>query len=148
MSQTTNSVSNLEDTLKIENEIRKSEDKLVQMIEKALNNQKSYGQLDNSQFRNLLRVSTSTESPEVIKNFLRYQLGRDKKWGKGKDSLAITIINDIDTHIRQQATEIVSSEDENKHREVWIKLIRLYLGYGARYLVYLKSFNKSNNNNK
>jgi hypothetical protein len=71
-----------EQELKIQQGIRLAEDAIVKAIENALEHSK-YGDLEESQFRNLVRVSTSTESTEVIKNFLRYQVGRDNKWGRG-----------------------------------------------------------------
>lgn len=73
---------------KIQKEIRKSEGFLVNWIQDALDDEKSYGKLEEAQFRNVVSVASSSESVEVIKNFLLYQVGRGDKWGKGKDSLA------------------------------------------------------------
>jgi hypothetical protein len=70
--------------LKIQQGIRQAEDKLVTDIQTALEDTTSYGDLEESQFRNLVRVADTTESTAVIKNFLLYQVGRDKKWGRGK----------------------------------------------------------------
>lgn len=67
--------------LKIQRGIRQAEDKVVVAIQAALDDKKTYGELEESQFRNLVRVAETTDSTEVIKNFLRYQVGRDKKWG-------------------------------------------------------------------
>lgn len=82
--------------LKIQRGIRQAEDDLVTAIQTALNDRNSYGDLEESQFRNLVRVSDTTESAEVIKNFLRYQVGREEKWGRGQNSLAAKIVQDID----------------------------------------------------
>jgi hypothetical protein len=128
-----------EQELKIQQGIRLAEDEIVKAIEKALKESK-YGDLEESQFRNLVRVATSTESAEVIKNFLRYQVGRDTKWGRGKDSLAESIIKDIDNWIHQKAIAIAKeaevSKGSPKANEIKMDLIRRYLGYGARYLKY------------
>lgn len=128
--------------LKIQQGIRRAEDRLVTAIQSALD-KKSYGDLEESQFRNLVRVSDTTESTEVIKNFLRYQVGRDKKWGRGKDSLAVQIVDDIDNTLKNIANEIAqkSIADETKPstddiQSIWLELTRRYLGYGARYLKY------------
>ena len=127
--------------LAVQKGIRQAEDDLVQWIEKALEDGKytktGDKKLEESQFRNLLRVAETTESPEVIKNFLRYQVGREEKWGRGKDSLADKIIHDIDHALRQQAKTIQSETHAERLNEIWIQLIRLYLGYGARRLKYL-----------
>ncbi|MEH1945152.1 MAG: hypothetical protein V7L01_33725 [Nostoc sp.] len=125
--------------LKIQQGIRKREDELVTLIQIALDNHNSYGDLEESQFRNLVRVSDTTESTEVIKNFLFYQVGRDKKWGRGKDSLAFRIIQDIDIKIRNIAGKIAEhakTDDLDDLKNIHLELTRRYLGYGARYLVY------------
>jgi hypothetical protein len=121
--------------LKVQKGIRQAEDKLVTAIQTALDDKSSYGNLEESQFRNLVRVSDTTESTEVIKNFLLYQVGRDKKWGSGKNSLAQKIIHHIDNDIKTAAKEIVKETDPD-FKLIWLELTRRYLGYGARYLVY------------
>lgn len=95
--------------LQIQKQIRQAEDDLVTWVEAALNDTKTYGDLQESQFRNLVRVADTTESPEVIKNFLRYQVGRDKKWGEGKNSLAEKIVADIDKKIKEKVEEIATN---------------------------------------
>ena len=144
--------------LSIQQAIRRAEDQLVVWIQKNMDEfeqhtkqvrsrddrKRNYGKLEEAQFRNLVRVADSTDSPEVIKNFLRYQLGRDEKWGKGNESLAEKIIADIGdsenkSRIYQLAEEIGQDIKVTKLdiHDIWMELIRRYLGYGARYLVYL-----------
>jgi hypothetical protein len=140
----------LEVDLKIQKGIRDAEDEIVQAIELALE-QKEYEksgdeQLEESQFRNLLNVATSTNSSEVVKNFLRYQVGKkggEKKWGRGENSLAEAIVTDIQGMLKNKAEEIAKTAlvIENvtaKTKEIHMDLIRRYLGYGSRYLVYKK----------
>jgi len=131
--------------LKIQKEIRQIEDDLVIAIEKILKNKDSCENLEEAQYRNLMHVADTTESIEVIKNFLRYQLGRDKKWGVGENSIAQRIINDIDGLLHDQAEKIVAEiKYIEKFKPVWLELTRRYLGYGSRRLKYIKS----NNSNK
>lgn len=133
--------------LKIQQEIRKSEDNVVQWIEAALETSKylkagenpNGKKLEESQFRNVVRVADTTESAEVIKNFLRYQTGRDEKWGRGTGSLAERIIQDIDGNLKQTAQDIAGKTSDAKFKEIWLDLIRRYLGYGSRYLLYKNS---------
>jgi hypothetical protein len=141
----------LEIELKIQKGIRDAEDEIIMAIEKALN-EKKYGKydpknpkdpktLEESQFRNLLNVATSTDSSEVVKNFLRYQVGRDEKWGRGKESLAEAIVTDIQQFLKNKAGAIATTagvveELAAKTKEIHIELIRRYLGYGSRHLVY------------
>lgn len=122
---------------KIQKAIREAEDDLVMWIESALNNETSYGDLEESQFRNLVRVATTTDSAKVIKNFIHYQVGRDRKWGRGQGSLAENIIQDIDNSIFN-ASQRIAGNCQTDFRPIWLELIRLYLGYGARHLRYLK----------
>ncbi|MCU0527833.1 MAG: hypothetical protein MUF72_23815 [Elainella sp. Prado103] len=156
--------------LRIQQHIRDYEDQLVKKIEDAF--KKDYGALDPSQYQNLVQVALSTESSEVIKNFLRYQVGRETKWGRGSGSLAEAIILDIQGDLEKQADEIVNaikneiqeevkklsegiekSDDleekirtlsdvidglSKRKRDVHIELIRRYLGYGKRHLIFLK----------
>ncbi len=122
--------------LQIQKGIRQAEDDLVLWIQEALDTTK-YGNLEESQFRNLVRVADTTDSAEVIKNFIRYQVGRDKKWGRGKGSLAERIIQDIDGNIKKIAQSIAESS-QGELKQVWLELIRRYLGYGSRHLKYLK----------
>jgi len=138
--------------LKIQKEILQSEDDLVNWIESALEKCK-YGrpntrnELEEAQFRNLVRVADSTESPAVIKNFLRYQVGRDEKWGRGKDSLAEQIVLDIDGRLRLEAEKIANKASSTDTKIIQIELIRRYLGYGSRYLKYLKVEDKNKQGN-
>jgi hypothetical protein len=126
--------------LQVQRAIRQSEDDLVIWIQDALDNTK-YGDLEESQFRNLVRVADTTDSAEVIKNFIRYQVGRDKKWGRGKESLAERLIQDIDGNIKKTAG-IIAECSQIDFKPIWLELIRRYLGYGSRHLKYLRDGNK------
>lgn len=127
--------------LQIQKGIRQAEDDLVIWIQEALDSCQ-YGksgkeELEESQFRNLVRVSDTTDSAEAIKNFIRYQVGRDKIWGRGKESLAERIVQDIDGSIKKTA-QVIAECSQADFKPIWIELIRRYLGYGSRYLKYLK----------
>ncbi|MGA9383237.1 MAG: hypothetical protein WBV73_31120, partial [Phormidium sp.] len=126
--------------LQIQKGIRQAEDDLVIWIQEALDTTK-YGDLEESQFRNLLRVADTTDSAEVIKNFIRYQVGRDKKWGRGKDSLADKIVQDIDSNLKKTA-QIIAECSKTDFKPIWLELILRYLGYGSRHLKYLKDGKK------
>jgi hypothetical protein len=132
--------------LKIQKGIRQAENSLVLWIEEALDKtdypRDGRDKLEESQFRNLVRVSDTTESPEVVKNFLRYQVGREKKWGRGKNSLAERIIADIDGNLKAEADTITKDVGGGNVGEIHIELIRRYLGYGARHLKYLNDGQK------
>ena len=76
----------------------------------------------------------------MVKVFLKYQVGRDKKWGRGEGSLANQIIEDIDILLEKLADDIVEdiegTEKEGKNRirmEVYPSVSWLWI----RYLKYL-----------
>lgn len=129
--------------LKVQQGIRKAEDDIVKSIQNALDTceypRDGRDKLEESQFRNLVRVSDTTDSSEVVKNFLRYQVGREKKWGRGNKSLAERIINDIKGQLFNSAEKIAKETGSSNIKEIHMELVRRYLGYGARYLKYLNS---------
>lgn len=140
--------------LKIEGKIRQAEDDLVKAIVDALRDSEYLKsgdkKLEESQFNNLLRLADTSESPEVIKNFIFYQVGRDEKWGRGKKSLAARIVNDIDGNLKNKADEIAKQAftgevSQEEIKKIQMQLIRLYLGYGSRYLKYLNTVNDPKN---
>jgi hypothetical protein len=122
--------------LQVQKAIRQTEDDLVSWIQNALDTCQ-YGDLEESQFRNLVRISDTTDSAEVIKNFIRYQVGRDKKWGRGEESLATRLIQDIDGNL-QTTARIIAECSQIDFKPIWLELIRRYLGYGSRHLKYLR----------
>ncbi|WP_414573277.1 hypothetical protein [Nostoc sp. CCY 9925] len=132
--------------LKIQKDIRQAEDDLVTAIETALDTcdypKEGKDKLEEAQFRNLVRVADTTDSAEVIKNFLCYQVGRDNKWGTGKNSLAAKIIHDIDHDLKTQANKIANNYSGVNFKPIWLDIIRRYLGYGSRYLKYLNEIRK------
>ncbi|AFY43427.1 hypothetical protein [Nostoc sp. PCC 7107] len=135
--------------LKVQKAIYQAEDDLVIAIETALDNceyiKTGDKKLEESQFNNLLRVADTTDSPEVIKNFICYQVGRDEKWGRGRNSLAAKIIQDIDIYLKTRANQIVTDNPGADLKYIWIQLIRRYIGYGSRYLKYLNEVKKNSN---
>lgn len=104
------------------------------------------------QLRNLIAVALETESPAVVTNFIRYQMGRDKldmeKNGKGwanipKDGdgerLGKRFIDVIDGGAITSALSTVPgvSQDPELSQLARIELIRHFLGFASRYLKFL-----------
>ncbi|OUL18677.1 hypothetical protein BV372_34200 [Nostoc sp. T09] len=135
--------------LKIQQGIRYAEDDLVTAIKTALDTceypTSGKDKLEEAQFRNLVRVADTTDSAEVIKNFLCYQVGRDNKWGTTQNSLAAQILRDIDHNLKPKAQIIAKELPGVDYKPIWIELIRRYLGYGSRHLKYLNSIRESKN---
>ncbi len=100
-------------------------------------------QLGDSQLRNLIAVANETESPAVVFNFIRYQIGRDSRgnnWGSqhaGK-SLGERLIDDLESGaVKEALDQVPGIEDKTLRQLASIKLIRQYLGFASRYLKYL-----------
>ncbi|WP_234301000.1 hypothetical protein [Sphaerospermopsis aphanizomenoides] len=123
----------------IHHRIRQTEHELLKAIQIVIDNKALYGDVEEYKFRNLLRVSETTESLEVIKNYLRYELGREKKWGTGENSLSATIIKDIDGKIKEIAQKIEQEVQFSDFNLIWLELIRRYFGYGVYYAQFINS---------
>lgn len=100
--------------------------------------------MEESQMQNLVSVARETGSAEVVINFILYQIGRDSKntWRysnfgeklakalRGLKGDAETIV----TNVTQQEAQLEMVD------EVWIHLIRHYVGQLRRYFHYRKNF--------
>jgi hypothetical protein len=102
--------------------------------------------LEKRQFDNVLSVATETGSVEVVKNFIKYQIGRAGAVGEGwrHNDFGEAVVQQIDADLRKMAKKI-TEELKRDHgvtvpsRQAWIRLVRLYLGYMRRWFVYRAS---------
>ena len=104
--------------------------------------QKEFG---HSQLRNLIAVANETDSPAVVMNFIRYQMGRDSKkknwsWKYGDQRLGDRLLADLggaEGTVRQALLKIPDLDEPSKKQLATTELIRYYLGFASRYLKYL-----------
>ena len=109
--------------------------------------------LSHSQLRNLIAIALETESPAVVSNFIRYQIGRagrNDAWNKPEapgGSTGDQLIAELESGTVAQALKTVertldpdgrTTLDEGTARRARIELIRHYLGFASRYLRYLE----------
>ncbi len=101
----------------------------------------------HSQLRNLIAVAMETESPAVVSNYIRYQVGRDNRgsnWGKsiGDKTLGQRFIDQLDHAGGAVATALDNvpgvKEDPVLKQLARIALIRQFLGFASRHLKYLE----------
>lgn len=97
------------------------------------------------QLQNLLATTQDTGSVEVVKNFIRYQMGRDNQgdsWRKSKSNaasfgdLVIKALDDL-----KSVAETIVADCKGSESDVdwtWMALTRLYLGNLRRYFYYHK----------
>lgn len=128
--------------------IDRSKESLVAAAETLLNDAevKAIGKdFGHSQLRNLIAIALETESPAVVTNFIRYQMGRDKQgkgWSNsvGDQKLGERFIHAIDEGVVKEAlgTIIDVKKDAELVPLVRIELIRHFLGFASRYLRFLE----------
>jgi hypothetical protein len=102
----------------------------------------------HSQLRNLGAVAAETESPAVVLNFIRYQMGRDDKqkgWSREKAGkpLGEHFLDALGGNAGpiSLALERVKEEGESDPHRAQIarmQLIRYFLGFATRYMKYLE----------
>jgi hypothetical protein len=106
---------------------------------------KDFGQ---AQLRNLLAVASETESPAVVLNFIRYQMGRDKKdrkgWAHGGEGARlgerfIAALGDGPEAAVGAALARVPGLTESPEAKqlARIELMRHFIGFASRYMRYL-----------
>lgn len=103
--------------------------------------------MEKSQLRNLLNVATTTASPEVVINFIRYQIAREgDKWGKDQNSFGHTLIKHLRKEVKEWAKIVAQEVNAHMPNEpsdaldsaAYIQLIRLFIGYLNRAFYYGK----------
>lgn len=155
--------------LRIEREISRQMDEIIGAKILPIAKKFSIATKDKkSPFRNVLAVATeSSSSLEVIKNYIRYQVGRKESspiWKNSKDNelFAKAVVDDLN-NLSQDAHEIVQrlrraipkgnslepylEDNQNRDKlkkELHLKLAQLYLGYLAREHTALVGESKSN----
>jgi hypothetical protein len=107
---------------------------------------KDFGQ---SQMRNLIAVALSTESPAVVCNFIRYQMGRDKNkrsWASGDarrlGDLFLDQIEKDEGVVRTVLAGLTAGDatlfpDDLARQLARMELVRQFLGFVDRHLKYL-----------
>ncbi|MDX1997881.1 MAG: hypothetical protein SF066_09200 [Thermoanaerobaculia bacterium] len=137
-------------TLEQRREIDLVKEQLVQRAEKLLDDV-GLGTMErnlfgHSQLRNLSAIAVETQSPAVVTNFIRFQIGRAKKdqgWakpvaGKRLGQHFIEALEGEEELIPRLALEISRQPKEAAGTQVVrIELIRHFVGFASRYLRFL-----------
>lgn len=145
MSQPT-TMTQLQRELHISRDIDQAMNKLLPQMKEFMDETKIWeSDMELNQLQNLLSTAQDTQSVEVVKNFIYYQIGRDNKgnsWRKnekGKPSFGERLIQSLDG-LRDTAVPIAEKYG-GKGDEIdkaWMGLTRLYLGNLRRYFYYHK----------
>ncbi|MFQ3632395.1 hypothetical protein [Roseiflexus sp.] len=136
--------------LLLEAAIDKQLDVLVQQANRTATLLKNT-KMEENQLRNLLNVAVTSSSREVVINFIRYQIARDKdKWGQKDDDFGHTVIRDLRETMDRLAGAVEADvkknmphvpEAETLRQTAYVRLMQLYLGYLNRAFYYGKKTN-------
>jgi hypothetical protein len=132
--------------------IDQAKELLVAKAEKLLDDAKVTPSRDfgHSQLRNLVAVAMETESPAVVLNFIRYQMGRDnshKNWSQGPEGtrLGDRFLGELGNDKGTVTTALAGvkeagglGEDKLLEQLVRMELIRYFLGFATRYMKFLE----------
>jgi hypothetical protein len=124
-----------------------AKEELVGAAEKLLQDARVSPSKDfgHSQLRNLVAVASETESPAVVLNFIRYQMGKDgrgENWSKAVENQRmgdrfIDALNK-DEGVVGQALKGISGLEGKSVQLARMELIRYFLGFATRYMKYLE----------
>lgn len=135
--------------LRINREIDGSMNELLVEMQRFVDNTRIWeSRMEEHQMTNLVGVAGQTGSVEVVKNFVRYQIGRDTRnenwrWRVGSvKNFGEQVVDKLD-ELRGMAEGIVAGASnptagERDVDRVWMSLCRVYLGHLSRYFYYKK----------
>ncbi len=134
-------------TLQQRRQIDRLKEGLVTAAEGLLEEARVWEKSDfgHSQLRNLLAVAAETESPAVVVNFIRYQMGRDvrgKNWRseRGGKSLGKRFIEALQggKGAVMGALNRIPGLDGEARQLAHIELVRIFVGFAIRSMKFLE----------
>jgi hypothetical protein len=142
--------------LRIEREISNQMDAIIEKVNRIAKKFSIANKDEKSPFKNVLAVATdSSSSLEVIKNYIRYQIGRKDsspiwKAPNGQELFAMALVKELD-HLNEDVKKILqrlrkaipksnpleyyltdTQTRDQIERNIHLKIAQLYLGYLAR----------------
>jgi len=94
-------------------------------------------ELREAQLRNAVAVANETDSVEVLKNWVYYQVARPEGRGWRQGAFAEGLVAQIDGDLdRLAATAARGAGMPERQRDAHLRLTRLYLGYLSRHFAY------------
>lgn len=135
----------MQQELAISQAIDKTMNENLRQMQKLLDDSRIWdGNMEVSQIQNLLSVAQETGSVEVVKNYIRYQIGRDgrsdswrRRIGTGP-TFGDQIIGELDRLQKIAATIAPADAGDEARDRTWMLLARRYLGYLRWYFYYKK----------
>ena len=95
------------------------------------------GGLREAQLRNVINVASNTESVELVKLFIQYQIGR-QGGGWRHRGFGEALIGRIEKEVASLSERVArDARAELKSAYIHIRMVRLFLGYFNRYFIYM-----------
>jgi len=116
--------------------IEERTDDVIDRAQKLIDSTKIYEKMAPTQLKNLLEMSSSTDSAKALEVFIRYQMARRREWMS--NNFGEKLLSEEFSWLSDLAKQI-SKDTGDDIKKVHLELIRLYLGYAHRYFVYKKS---------
>lgn len=131
--------------LRLQNAIEGRLNTLTASAKEMVDNTKVYrSDMEESQTQNLVSVTRETDSAEVILNFILYQVGRDTKsanWRSGDFGVKLEkALRALKGDAKQIVAQIAGEEKPELVDDVWVRLIRHYVGQLRRYFYFCKKY--------
>jgi hypothetical protein len=135
--------------LRINRELDTSMNELLAGMKKFMDDARIWeSRMEEHGINNVVAVAQETGSVEVVKNYVRYQIGRDVsnanwRWRVGNvKNFGEQLVDKLD-ELHDLATGIVAGASNpgappRDVDRVWMRLTRSYLGHLSRYFVYRK----------
>jgi len=137
----------------VRQQIERNLNSLVSQVQALVDQTNIYKRkMEKHQLSNLLGVALETSSVAVVTNFIRYQVGRDNKkeaWRSKTKSekksfgeklvIALEELEDTAKIIAADCKKNGLSVPNYADEEIWMELVRQYIGQLNRYFYYRKS---------
>jgi hypothetical protein len=119
---------------KLRLEIEKRLDNLIDGAQELVKETGVYKEVEENQMRNLLEMALSVDSVKALEVFIQYQI---VQYQIGRKKLPSTFGDRLIEKIRglEETTKEITKQ-QTIDKDIWLALIRQYLGYMNRYFVY------------
>lgn len=131
--------------LRVQNGIEKRLNTLTAKARAMIDDTKVYrSDMKENQMQNLVSVTRETDGAEVILNFILYQVGRDDKsnnWRAGDFGVKLEkALRALKSDAGQIVVQVAGEETPELVDDVWVRLIRQYVGQLRRYFYFRKNY--------
>jgi len=131
--------------LRLQNDIEKRLNTLTAEAKAMIDDTKVYrSDMKENQMQNLVSVTRETDSAEVILNFILYQVGRDDKsnnWRAADFGVKLEkALRALKDDAGQIVVQVAGEETPELVKDVWVRLIRQYVGQLRRYFYFRSNY--------